>query len=478
DMSRIAVRGVGRVVGVLIVVATLLLAFAVIIPLGAGARSVQGGSFASADHPDLPSPAAACGQLPVPLASASSYAILASSTVTSTGNTAITGNLGLSPGTSVTGFPPATITGIKNITTPSAAAAMANLTIAYNNASGRTNCAVTIAGNIGGQTLTPGLYKSTSSLAISSGDLTLSGGGNPNGVFVFQVASAFTTTSGRAVVLSDGAQAGNVYWQIGSSVTIGTTSVMKGTIMAHDSISMLTGSVLNGRVMAQTGEVSLAATTIVVPTSSTSTPTYPVTFTESGLPVATSWSVTYGGVTSTSVTSTIVFNVESGTYPFSVNLAGFIGTPGSGTVTVNGAPAGQAISFAAGQAGTFSITFTETGLPSGTSWTVTSGGVAVNSLTTTVGFTVPSGTYAYSVQVVSNYTASPSTGSLMVNGAAGTQTIAFTALNGGGGGGGGSGPGGNGTMGLSSTEWAVIGIVVVAAVVAGVIGLALVMRRK
>jgi len=468
----ISKRGVGRAVAVLIVVAMLLVAFVFIFPLGAGASSTAGAARSAAASGLASHPAAACGQVPVPLASTASYAVLASSTVTSTGATALTGDLGLSPGTSVTGFPPGTITGTKNVTTPGAAGAEANLTIAYNNASARSNCAVTVAGNIGGQTLTPGLYKSTSSLAISSGDLTLSGGGNPNGVFIFQVASAFTTTSGRAVVLSSGAQAGNVFWQIGSSATIGTTSTMKGTIMAHDSISMLTGSVLTGRAMAETGEVSLSGTTIVVPTTSSSA-TYPVTFTETGLPTGTSWSVTYGGSPASSTTATIAFSVESGSYPFTVNLAGYIADPASGTVTVNGAAAAQSVAFTAGTAGMFRLTFTESGLPSGTTWSITSGGVLNTSSTSTVGFTVASGTYTFTVGVLSNYTSAPSTGSLTINGAAGNQGIAFTSTGPGGGGGGG---GGGGSSSLSPTDWAVIAIAVI---VAGVlVGAFLVMRRK
>jgi type VI secretion system secreted protein VgrG len=393
--------------------AMLFAALAAMAPFAAGTPATAG-------------PAAVCGQVPVPLSSASSYAVLASTTVTSTGPSHLTGDLGLWPGTSVTGFPPATITGDKNVTTPPAKWAVANLTVAYNNASGRTNCPVAVAGNIGGQTLTPGLYKSTSSLAISSGDLTLSGGGNPHGVFIFQVASTLTTTSGRTVILSNGAQASNVFWEIGSSATLGTTSVMQGTVMAHDSISMLSGSTLDGRALVQTGEVSLQDTTITVPTT-TSMSTYPVTFTESGLPAATSWSVTFGGVQGSSTTTTIGFTAVSGTYPFAINLAGYIATPASGKVTVNGAAAGKSISFTAGAAGTYNITFTESGLTSGTSWSVTCNGVLNTSTTTTIGFTVLSGTYAYTVGVVGNYTAGPTAGSVTVNGAATGQAISFTA---------------------------------------------------
>jgi type VI secretion system secreted protein VgrG len=423
---------------VLVIVAMLVAAFAVMVPFTAATSATPGIAFNSGHLRESPSPAATCGQVPVPLASTASYAVLASTTVTSTGATHLTGDLGLSPGTSVTGFPPGTITGTKNVTTPSAAGAEANLTIAYNNASGRSNCAASVAGNIGGQTLTPGLYKSTSSLAISSGDLTLSGGGNPNGIFVFQVASALTTTSGRTVILTNGAQARNVFWQIGSSATLGTTSVMQGTVMAHDSISMLTGSVLNGRAMVETGQVSLADSTITVPTT-TSVSTYAVTFTETGLTAGTSWSVTFGGVPASSTTTTIGFNVVSGNYTFTVTVVGYIATPSAGYLVVHGAAAGKTIVCTAAAAGTFGVTFTESGLPSGTSWSVTFNGALNSSTTTTIGFKVAGGTYSYTTGVVSNYTASPPTGSLTVNGAFASQTITFTA-------------GGQKTFGVTFTE--------------------------
>jgi len=416
--------------------------------------------------------AATCGQVPVPLASAASYAVLASSTVTSTGATAITGDLGLSPGTSVTGFPPGTITGLKNVTTPSAAGAKANLTVAYNNASARSNCPVTVAGNIGGQTLTPGLYKSTSSLAISSGDLTLSAAGNPNGVFIFQVASALTTTSGRAVILAGGAQAANVFWVIGSSATLGTTSVMKGTVMAYDSISMLTGSVLDGRALADTGEVSLAGSTIVVPTP-TSQSTYPVTFTESGLPTGTAWSVTLAGAPVSSTSPTIKFSVVSGTYAYTTAVAGYIATPSSGSLTVNGAAVDQSIVCTTAATGTFNLTFTESGLPAGTGWSIALNGVTTSSVATTIGFTEASGTYSYAVGYLSNYTSSPASGSVTINGAATSVTIAFSST----GGNGTTSPGG-GSPGISSGEWALLAIVAVAAVVAAVTVAVVLHRRK
>jgi len=107
--------------------------------------------------------------------------------------------------------------------------------------------------------LPPGLYKSTSSLEISSGDLTLDGQGDANAVFIFQIASTLVTTSGRQVILIGGAQAANIFWQVGSSATIGTTSGMKGNILADQSITIATGATLDGRALARIGAVTLDA---------------------------------------------------------------------------------------------------------------------------------------------------------------------------------------------------------------------------
>src|SRR5579872_4969932 len=212
----------------------------------------------------VPHPFATGAQLPVALGSAANFGVLAGSTVTSGGATVVNGDLGLWPGSSITGFPPGKVVGTKHITDPTAKAAQGDLTTAFNDAAGRTTAPVTVAGNIGGQTLPPGLYKSTSSLMISSGDLTLDGQGNPNAVFIFQITSTLITTSGRQVILIGGAQAANVFWQVGASATIGTTSGMKGTIMAHDSISFDTGATLQGRALAQIGQVSLLGNAVTV----------------------------------------------------------------------------------------------------------------------------------------------------------------------------------------------------------------------
>jgi hypothetical protein len=202
-------------------------------------------------------------QAPVPLGSAATFGVLAGSTVTSTGGTTVNGDLGVSPGTTLTGAP--TVNGTTHLGDPTAAQAQLDLTTAYNDAAGRTFDAITVAGNLGGQTLAPGLYTSATSLEISSGDLTLDAQGDANAVFIFQMGSTLTTTAGRQVILSGGAQAANIYWQVGSSATLGTTSVFKGNILALTSITLTTGTAVEGRLLARNGAVTLDANTITVP---------------------------------------------------------------------------------------------------------------------------------------------------------------------------------------------------------------------
>lgn len=231
-----------------------------------GVRDVAGNALAALHDWSFTTSATSSAQTAPVLGAAANFAVLAGSTVTNTGATALTGDLGVSPGTAVTGFPPGTLSGTIHAGNPTAASAMVSLTTAYNDAAGRTVAPVTVAGNVGGLTLPPGLYKSTSSLAISSGDLTLDAQGDANAVFIFQIASTLTTTSGRSVILSGSARATNVYWQVGTSATLGTTSAFKGTIMANQSITMNTGASLSGRALARIGAVTLAANSVVLPT--------------------------------------------------------------------------------------------------------------------------------------------------------------------------------------------------------------------
>jgi uncharacterized repeat protein (TIGR01451 family) len=197
-------------------------------------------------------------ELPVNLGSAGTFTALAGSTVTNTGPTIVNGDVGVSPGSAVTGFPPGTVIGgaIYTGAPGPAATAQIDLTAAYNDAAGRPGPPAAIAGDLGGLTLPAGLYKSTSTIGIT-GVLTLNGGGNPNAVFIFQIASALTTASGSQIVLQNGAQAANIFWQVGSSATLGTNSIFNGTIMAQASVTGATGAALNGRALARTGAVTL-----------------------------------------------------------------------------------------------------------------------------------------------------------------------------------------------------------------------------
>jgi len=203
------------------------------------------------------------GPAPVFLGSAAAFAVLGHSTVTNTGLTVVHGDLGVSPGTAVTGFGPGIVNGTIHAGDTVAKQAQASLGVAYNDAAGRSTNPIGVAGDQGGKTLAPGLYKSTSSLAIT-GDLTLDAKGNPNAVWIFQIASTLTVATGGRVVLSGGATSGNVFWQVGSSATLGVHTAFNGTIMALASITIDTGATLNGRALAANGAVTLDTNNVTI----------------------------------------------------------------------------------------------------------------------------------------------------------------------------------------------------------------------
>lgn len=194
------------------------------------------------------------------------FGILGAATVTNTGATVINGDLGLYAGSAVTGFPPGAVSGVMHITDPAAAAAQLALVAQYNYYAGLPSTA-TVAGDLAGQTLYPGIYKSTSSLSVGPGpgNLTLDAQGDPNALWVFQVASTFDVANGKSILLTNGAKADRVIWQVGSSSTLGTTSLVKGTIMALTSVTLDTGAILLGRALAQTGVVTLDTNNVIVP---------------------------------------------------------------------------------------------------------------------------------------------------------------------------------------------------------------------
>ena len=192
------------------------------------------------------------------------FGVLGGSTVTNTGPTVVTGNLGVSPGSAVTGFPPGIVTGgTINVANGLAATAQCELTSAYNTAAGLMSTG-SAPGLIGTLTLTPGVYFIPTSLSLN-GPLTLDAQGNPNAQFIFQIGSTLTTASSSSVLLINNARAANVFWQVGSSATLGTSSTFAGNILALTSITLTTGATLNGRALARNGAVTLDSNTITVP---------------------------------------------------------------------------------------------------------------------------------------------------------------------------------------------------------------------
>jgi hypothetical protein len=192
------------------------------------------------------------------LGTAGSYAVLAGSAVTNTGSSVLTGNVGVSPGSVVTGFPPGIVVGGTIHKGDTAAqTAQSDLTIAYNTAAGLTPTMTLTGKDLGGLTLTPGVYFFASSAQLT-GMLTLNTLGNPNALFVFQIGNTLTTASNSSVVFINSLTDSNVYWQVGSSATLGTTTAFEGNILALTSITLDTGATIAcGSALAQNGAVTL-----------------------------------------------------------------------------------------------------------------------------------------------------------------------------------------------------------------------------
>jgi hypothetical protein len=215
------------------------------------------------------------------LGTAQSYAILAGSTVTNTGPSVIGGDLGLSPGTAVTGFPPGTVVGgAIHAADAAALSAQNSLTTAYNSVASQA-CTQDLTGqDLGGKTLTPGVYCFSTSAALT-GTLTLNAQGNAAAVFIFKMGSTLTTASGSSVVMTNGGSQCNVFWQVGSSATIGTSTAFAGNILALTSISVTTSASVIGRTLARNGAVTLDSNNITPSTCAaapTPVPTLPQAF--------------------------------------------------------------------------------------------------------------------------------------------------------------------------------------------------------
>jgi len=201
------------------------------------------------------------------LAQLSSFAVLGGSAVTNTATpTIVNGNLGVSPGSAVTGFPPGIVTGgTIHAADAVAAQAQSDLTTTYVNLANEA-CGTDLTGqDLGGKTLTPGVYCFSTSAQLT-GALTLDAQGNPNAVFIFQIGSTLTTASSAVVRLTNGAQACAVFWQVGSSATLGTATHFQGNLMALTSITLTTGAnILTGRALARNGALTLHSNRITPP---------------------------------------------------------------------------------------------------------------------------------------------------------------------------------------------------------------------
>jgi hypothetical protein len=200
------------------------------------------------------------------LGSAADYAVLAGSAVTNVGSSTVTGDIGVWAGSSITGYPLITHTGVLHVTDTDAEDAQTDLTTAFNGLAAMTYTSDLTGQDLGGLTLTSGVYKFTD-LAQLTGTLKLDAEGNNNAFWVFQIGKSLTTGTSSAVqLINPGSNNGfdvGVFWQVGSSATLGTTTAFEGNILADQSITLITGATIsNGRALARIAEVTLGTNVI------------------------------------------------------------------------------------------------------------------------------------------------------------------------------------------------------------------------
>jgi hypothetical protein len=338
----------------------------------------------------------------ISLGTAGSFGVLAGSTVTNTGATVVTGNLGVSPGTAVIGFPPGTVTPPGTIHSADAVAsqAKADLVTAYD-AIVATPTLVDLTGtDLGGITLTPGVYGFSSSAQLT-GTLTLDALGNANSVFIFKIGSTLTTASNSSVIVINGGSNCNVFWQVGSSVTLGTGTVFVGNILALTSATLTTGATVSGRVLARNGAVTLDSNAVTVCLSGPICPI--VTLAPSTLPdgvVGTAYSQT---MTASGGTGPYTFAVSSGSLPpplaIGLNTGSITGTPTTAgtyafTITAtdaNGCPGSRPYTVSIAANGCSVILLNPATLPSGVLGTPYSSGVTASGGTAPYTYAITSG---------------------------------------------------------------------------------------
>ena len=339
------------------------------------------------------------------LGTAQSFAVLGGSTVTNTGPSAITGNVGVSPGSSVTGFPPGVIGGGGAIHAGDATAAQAqsDLATAYTTAAG-TACNVDLTGqDLGGLTLTPGVYCFSSSAQLT-GILTLNMQGNPNAFFLFKIGSTITTASGSSIVLTNSGGTtcpNNLFWQVGSSATLGTGSTFAGNILALTSITMTTSAHLNGRALARNGAVTLDTNTIAICAPAIVCPV--ITVNPATLPngnVGTPYNQTVSGsggvapytftLTSGALPPPLVLNSATGAITGTPTTVGTFNFTITATDT-NGCPGSRGYTIVIAAAGCPVITLSPSTLPPGTVGIAYSQTISASGGTAPYTFTITSG---------------------------------------------------------------------------------------
>ena len=261
----------------------------------------------------------ASAQVAPPLGAAQTFAVLGGSTVTNTGTTTVTGDLGLSPGTAVTGFPPGVVvSGTIHAADTSAQNAQIALTTVYNSLVAQ-GCTQDLSGqNLGGMILTPGVYCFAAAAQLT-GTLTLNAQGNPNAVFIFKIGSTLTTASASTVLLINNASACNVFFQITSSATLGTSSHLEGSLIVLTSITLTTGASVNGHALARNGAVTLDTNSVTATCTGAACPV--ISLSPALLPTG-MINVAYSQpITGSGGSAPYVFTVTSGTLPVEIGRA-------------------------------------------------------------------------------------------------------------------------------------------------------------
>jgi hypothetical protein len=279
----------------------------------------------------------------ISLGTAQTFGVLGGSTVTNTGATTVNGNVGVSPGSAVTGFPPGVVVGGAIHSNDAVAQQAQNdLTTAYNDIAS-TPCTVDLTGqNLGGLTLTPGVYCFSSSAQLT-GALTLNALGNPNALFLFKIGSTLTTATGSSVTVinNGGSSCNHAFWQVGSSATLGTGTSFAGDILALTSITLTTGSNSSGRLLARNGAVTLDTNNV----NACGTMLCPViTVNPATLPNGTVGTAYNQTITASGGTAPYAFSISSGALPTGLLL-------NAATGAITGSPTTP---------GTFSFTITAT----------------------------------------------------------------------------------------------------------------------